>query len=178
VESDDEDEYNPLPPPAGSDKALEVKVEFKSIHDIPSKRPLVFASSEAGLSWAKIVDVDLGAQRAGIYVNKLPVGLLFCPSWTSAIIVVSETETRTRLPLFAMAAYTTAIIERLQPTSVAILDSYPTKVYISPRVISQESAPIRYLSIRETPVPVSCHKHTKCPADLLCLDEYFDRFRN
>lgn len=46
----------------------------------------------------------------------MQVGLLFRPSWTSAIIVVSEVETRTRLPLFAMSTYTTAIIERLQPT--------------------------------------------------------------
>ncbi|KAG8221589.1 hypothetical protein J3R82DRAFT_1833 [Butyriboletus roseoflavus] len=135
VESDDEDEYNPLPvalsPPTGSDQPPEVKVEFKSIYGIPSKRPLVFASGEAG------------------------VGLLFRPSWTSAVIVVSEAQTRTRLPLFTMTTYTTAIIERLQPTSVAILDSYPTQVYISPRVISQESAPIRYLSIGEKPVPDS-----------------------
>lgn len=71
VESDDEDEYDPLSPPSRSDQPPEVKVEFKSIYDIPSKRPLVFASAEAGLSWAKIV--NLGEQQAGIYVNKLPV---------------------------------------------------------------------------------------------------------
>jgi hypothetical protein len=72
VESDDEDEYNPLSPPTGSDQLPEVKVEFKSIYDIPSKRSLVFASGEAaGVSWAKIV--NLGEQQAGIYVNKLPV---------------------------------------------------------------------------------------------------------
>jgi hypothetical protein len=154
VESDDEDEYNPLSPPTGSDQLPEVKVEFKSIYDIPSKRSLVFASGEAaGVSWAKIV--NLGEQQAGIYVNKLPVGLLFLPAWTTAIIVVSEAETRTRLPLFAMTAYTTAIIERLQPTSVAVLDSYPTQVYISPRVISRDSAPIRYLSAGNKPVPDS-----------------------
>ncbi|KAF8559472.1 hypothetical protein OG21DRAFT_1453959 [Imleria badia] len=153
VESDDEDEYNPLSAPTGSDQPPEVTVEFKSIYDIPSKRPLVFASGEAGVSWAKIV--NLGEQQAGIYVNNLPVGLLFRPSWTSAVIVVSEAETRTRLPLFAMTTYITAIIERLQPTSTAILDSYPTQVYISPRVISLDSAPIRYLSAGKKPVPDS-----------------------
>lgn len=131
MESDDEDEYNPLPS-SGSDQPPEVKVEFKSIYDIPSTRPLVFASAEAGVSWARTID-KFGEQQAGIYVNNLPVripsllcmlgkndtiqvGLLFCPSWTSAVIVVSEAETRTRLPLFAMSTYTTAIIERLQPT--------------------------------------------------------------
>ncbi|KAF8443708.1 hypothetical protein L210DRAFT_3090432 [Boletus edulis BED1] len=151
VESDDEDEYNPLSAPTRSDQPpAEISVEFKSIYDIPSKRPLVFASGEAGVSWAKIV--NLGEQQAGIYVNKLQVGLLFRPSWTSAIIVVSEAETRTRLPLFAMTAYTTAIIGRLQPTYVAILDSYPTQLYISPRVISRENAPIRYLSLGKKPV--------------------------
>ncbi|KAG6376617.1 hypothetical protein JVT61DRAFT_1600 [Boletus reticuloceps] len=151
VESDDEDEYNPLSPPTRSDQSpAEISVEFKSIYDIPSKKPLVFASGEAGVSWAKIV--NLGEQQAGIYVNKLQVGLLFRPSWTSAIIVVSEAETRTRLPLFAMTAYTTAIIGRLQPTYVAILDSYPTQLYISPRVISRENAPIRYLSLGKKPV--------------------------
>lgn len=71
VESDDEDEYNPLSPPSGSDQPPEVKVEFKSIYDIPSKRPLIFASAEAGLSWAKIV--NFGQQQAGIYANNLPV---------------------------------------------------------------------------------------------------------
>ncbi|KAF8128367.1 hypothetical protein EV363DRAFT_422945 [Boletus edulis] len=151
VESDDEDEYNPLSAPTRSDQPpAEISVEFKSIYDIPSKRPLVFASGEAGVSWAKIV--NLGEQQVGIYVNKLQVGLLFRPSWTSAIIVVSEAETRTRLPLFAMTAYTTAIIGRLQPTYVAILDSYPTQLYISPRVISRENAPIRYLSLGKKPV--------------------------
>ncbi|KAI9570883.1 hypothetical protein HD554DRAFT_280065 [Boletus coccyginus] len=150
VESDDEDEYNPLSPSPGSDQLPEVKVEFKSIYDIPSERALVFVSGEAGVSWAKIV--NLGEQQAGIYVNKLPVGLLFCPSWTSAVVIVSEAETRTRLPLSVMAAYTMAIIGRLQPTSVAILDSYPTQVYISPRMISQDSAPVRYLSVGGKPV--------------------------
>lgn len=101
------------------------------------------------------------------------MGLLFRPSWTSAVIIVSEAETRTRLPLFAMTTYTTAIINRLQPTryvlsgiycgilrdrspspSVVILDSYPTKVYISPRAISQDNVPIRYLSIREKSILV------------------------
>jgi len=71
VESDDEDEYNPLSPPTGSDQPPEVKVEFKSIYDIPSERALVFVSGEAGVSWAKIV--NLGEQQAGIYVNELPV---------------------------------------------------------------------------------------------------------
>ncbi|KAH0828610.1 hypothetical protein J3R83DRAFT_2940 [Lanmaoa asiatica] len=149
VESDDEDEHNPLSPPTrtGSDQPPEVKVEFKSIYDIPSNRALVFASGEAGVSWAKII--NLGEQQAGIYVNRL----LFLPSWTKAVVVVSEAETRTRLPLFAMTTYTAAIIERLQPTRcVAILDSYPTQVYISPRVISQDNAPIRYLSVGRKPV--------------------------
>lgn len=84
------------------------------------------------MSWAKIV--NLGEQKAGIYVDKLQVrilyppmttrgttdtvqvGLLFLPSWTRAVVVVSEAETRTRLPLFAMTTYTKAVIERLQPT--------------------------------------------------------------
>ena len=66
------DEYNPLSSPTGSNQPPEVKVEFKSIYEIPSKRPLVFASGEAGVSWAKIVD-KFGEQKAGIYVNNLPV---------------------------------------------------------------------------------------------------------
>ncbi|KAG9311324.1 hypothetical protein JVU11DRAFT_8422 [Chiua virens] len=151
VESDDEDEYNPLSPRTGSAQPSEVKVEFKSIYDIPSKKPFVFVSREAGVSWARIV--NLGEQQAGIYVNSFPVGSLFCPSWTNAIVVVSEAEIRTRLPLFAMTTYTTAMIERLKPTSVAILDSYPTQTYISSQVIPQDRAPIRYLSAGKRTIP-------------------------
>ena len=72
VESDDEDEYSPSSRlSSGSEQPPEVKVEFKSICEIPSGRPLIFASGEAGMAWAKIV--NLGEQQAGIYVNNLPV---------------------------------------------------------------------------------------------------------
>ncbi|KAF9244272.1 hypothetical protein BU15DRAFT_42335, partial [Melanogaster broomeanus] len=145
VESDDEDEYNPLSSKTGSDQCPGVNVEFKSIYQIPSRRPLVVVSGEAGANWARIA--NLGEQQVGIYVNNLLVGLLFRPSWTNAVVVVSEGETRTQLPLFAINTYASAFIRQLEPTSVAILDSYPTQGYISPQVISQDNAPIRYLSV-------------------------------
>ncbi|KIJ12715.1 hypothetical protein PAXINDRAFT_171028 [Paxillus involutus ATCC 200175] len=150
VESDDEDEYNPLSLKTAPHRPPDVNVEFKSICEIPSKRPLVVVSGEAGANWARVA--NLGEQRVGIYVNDLPVGLLFRPSWTNAIIVVSESEACTQLPLFAMNTYATAVIGRLEPTIVAILDSYPIQGFISPRVISQDIATIRYLSIGDKPV--------------------------
>ncbi|KIJ60723.1 hypothetical protein HYDPIDRAFT_160371 [Hydnomerulius pinastri MD-312] len=150
VESDDEDEYNPVSPKTASDQTPDVTVEFKSIYAIPSKLPLVLASGEAGAVWAR--GANLGQEMVGLFVNKIQVGLLFRPSWTQAVVVVSEGTTRTQLPLFAMNTYSTAIIDRLQPTSVAILDSYPTQGYISPEIISQDNTPIRYLSVSDKPV--------------------------
>jgi len=147
VESDDEDEYNTASSlSTGSEQPSKVNVEVKTTYDIPRRRPLIFASGEAGASWAKIT--NLSERSAGIYVNDLLVGLVFCSPWTGAVIVVSEAELdHARLPLFAMTTYVTAIINHLQPTSVAILDSYSTQAYISSRAISQDTAPIRYLSI-------------------------------
>ncbi|KIK80654.1 hypothetical protein PAXRUDRAFT_833399 [Paxillus rubicundulus Ve08.2h10] len=150
VESDDEDEYHPLSLKTVSHRPPHVNVEFRSICEVPSKRPLVVVSGEAGTNWARVA--NLGEQRVGICVNNLPVGRLFLPSWTDAIIVVSESETCTQLPLFAMNTYATAVIERLEPTIVAILDSYPIQGFISPRVISQDIPTIRYLSIGDKPV--------------------------
>ncbi|KAF9219303.1 hypothetical protein BS17DRAFT_741021 [Gyrodon lividus] len=150
IESDDEDEYNPLSSQTASNQPFDVNVEFKFVYEIPSKCPLVMVFGGAGVSWARVA--NLGEQQAGIYVNNLAVGLLFRPSWTNAVIVVSESEAHTQLPIFAMNTYTTAVIGRLEPTSVAILDSYPTQGYISPQVISQDNAPIRYLSVGDKEV--------------------------
>ncbi|KAG6331223.1 hypothetical protein ID866_7867 [Astraeus odoratus] len=143
IESDDEDEYNPLSPskPAAYQPPADVDVKF--IGQFPSGRPLIFVSGDAGLVWGR--GAALGMQQGGIYVNNKQVGVLFLPSWTRAAIIASETFTR--LPLSIMNTYTTAIIERTEPTSVSLLDTYSVQGYIAPKMIPWEDAPVRYLSI-------------------------------
>ncbi|KAH7884615.1 hypothetical protein F5I97DRAFT_1477972 [Phlebopus sp. FC_14] len=145
VESDDEDEFNPQSSKLVAYQPPDVNVEFISDVEIPPRNSLVFASGEAGAAWAR--SAKLGEQRAGFFVDKLQVGLLFLPSWTKAVVVVSEATPHAQLPLNAINTYTTAVIDHLQPASVALLDSYPTQGYISSSVISREDAPIRYLSV-------------------------------
>ena len=69
VESDEEDEYNPLETPSKSEPVVDW--EIKLIGDIPKGRPLVVASGDAGKYWAR--GADLGEQTAGVYVNTVAV---------------------------------------------------------------------------------------------------------
>ncbi|KAK7062569.1 hypothetical protein VNI00_000057 [Paramarasmius palmivorus] len=141
VESDEEDEYNPLQ--TGSSKSEEpVEFQIKVVGQSPKSRPLVVAFGDAGKYWAK--GAELGEQTGAIMVNNVQVGLIFNPSWTEATIVVSETFTR--LPVLAMADYASTLVDEVTPQRVTILDIYPASTYISPVAIPTHDAPIRYLS--------------------------------
>ncbi|KAI6026531.1 hypothetical protein BKA83DRAFT_95469 [Pisolithus microcarpus] len=129
IESDDEDEYD-LPPAQPKRDQLSIP-DVKFIGNFPTKSPLLLASGS-------------------IYVGGSQVGLLFMLPWTHAAVVVSETFTR--LPLSAMNCYAAAVIDRLQPTSISVLDTYSVQGYISPKVISWDEAPVRYLSTNAIPI--------------------------
>ncbi|KAG6866160.1 hypothetical protein C0991_008114 [Blastosporella zonata] len=140
IESDEEDEYNPLPT-AGShlDRVTEVKL---IPGDLPQGKSLIIATGDVANYWAR--GADLGEQIGGAYVNKIQIGLAFNPGWTNSTIFVSEA--LTRLPIWAMHQYVTAILDGLKPTKVVLLDTYPAPAYISAHPVPFEDAPLRYLA--------------------------------
>jgi hypothetical protein len=69
--------------------------------------------------------------------------VIFSPSWTDVIVLISEATVK--LPTWAMHVYAETIIDSLRPSSLAFLDSYSTAEYISPEPCLQ-GPPIRYLS--------------------------------
>ena len=125
LESDDEDEFNPLVT-SSQEKAPTLEVEL--IGNAKSNVGLVIASGDLGKYWAH--GAKLGEQTAGVFVNKTQVciftkvvctfiqngqiGLVFSPSWTDATVVVSEVTSR--LPVWAMSKYAKTIIDSLKPT--------------------------------------------------------------
>lgn len=152
IESDDEDEFNPLrheePTP---------ELDIKLVGDLPAQRSLVVATGDPGAFWAR--GADLGEQTGAVAVNGVQVGLVFNPSWTKANVVVSEA--LSRLPVWAMDPYAQTIIDSLKPTrysplfritlvltllSVALLDEYAVPTYVSSSPVSVTDAPIRFLS--------------------------------
>lgn len=68
VESDEEDEYNPLESASAEDKT---ELELKIVGEIPQGKPLIVASGLAGRCWAR--GADLGEQVGGVYVNQICV---------------------------------------------------------------------------------------------------------
>ncbi|KAF9261081.1 hypothetical protein L218DRAFT_870914, partial [Marasmius fiardii PR-910] len=137
VESDEEDEYNPL---EQRDPGLD-KYEVRISGQVAQGTPLLSTFGDAGKYWAK--GADLGEQIGTVFVNDIQVGLAFKPSWTKATVLVSETFTR--LPITGMHEYSSSLLSSLKPSSVSILDAYPSPTYISARPIPQHEAPIRYL---------------------------------
>ncbi|KAL4063707.1 hypothetical protein V8B97DRAFT_2053957 [Scleroderma yunnanense] len=144
IESDDEDEYNPQPQHPTQTPTTDIKF----IGKFPSGLPLVFASGDAGESWAR--GAKLGPPQGGIYVDNEQVGILFLPLWTQAAVIVSETSMH--LPLSVMNNYTTAIIDHIQPARVSVLDTYSVQGYISPKVVPLDNAPVRYLSLGDVTI--------------------------
>ncbi|KAL0575712.1 hypothetical protein V5O48_006272 [Marasmius crinis-equi] len=140
VESDEEDEYNPLEQKGAKDNGQN-KFEFKIAGSIPTGAPLLAAFGDAGKYWTK--GANLGEQSGAIFVNNIQVGLVFNPSWTKSTVVVSETFNR--LPVNGMNDYSSYLVSELKPSIVSILDVYPSPTYISPTPIPQHEAPIRYL---------------------------------
>lgn len=108
IESDDEDESNPLQPlqPAAT------KPVVKLLGNVPAQRSLVVASGDPGAFWAR--GADLGEQTGAVAVNGMEIGLVFNPGWTKANVIISEAFVR--LPVWAMHAYAQFIIDGLQPT--------------------------------------------------------------
>ncbi|KAF7368956.1 hypothetical protein MVEN_00221900 [Mycena venus] len=141
IESDEEeDEYNPLRPQSNLSTTVDVQL-VGSVTPVPVSG-LVIATGSVGRYWAR--GADLGEQIAAVMVNKIQVGLLFRPSWTKAVVLVSEVTTR--LPLWAMHPYASTVLDALQPKSVALLDTYAVSAYISDTRIAYPDAPMRFLT--------------------------------
>ncbi|KAJ7653303.1 hypothetical protein DFH06DRAFT_1205270 [Mycena polygramma] len=141
IESDEEeDEYNPLRP----QPSLPTPIDVQLVGTVPPSPAtgLIVAAGGVGKYWAR--GADLGEQIAAVMVNEIQVGLLFRPSWTQAVVLVSEVTTR--LPLWAMHPYARAVLEKLQPKNFALLDTYAVSAYISDDRIALSDAPLRFLS--------------------------------
>jgi len=104
------------------------------------------ATGFVGAYWAR--GANLGEQVAAVMVDDFQIGLLFRPSWTRSVVLVSEA--RVRLPLAALHPYAAAVLDTLQPAIVALLDSYGVPSYISETRIPFLDAPLRFLA---TPAP-------------------------
>lgn len=141
IESDDEDEYNPLTAQQADQVPI---VNIKIEGQFATGYPLVIASGPAGDFWAS--GADLGEQQGAIFVNNIQVGLLFKPSSTRAVVLVSEATAV--LPLWSMNKYVNDILDRLQPSGISILDVYSIQSYISSESLPVHEAPVRYLSLQ------------------------------
>ncbi|KAG6908442.1 hypothetical protein DXG01_004525 [Tephrocybe rancida] len=141
IESDEEeDEYNPLPITGSHlDRVNEAKL---IPGDLPQGKSLVIATGDIAKYWAR--GADLGEQSGGGYVNKVQAGLIFSPEWTISTIIVSEV--LTRLPVWSMHRYVSAILDALKPSKVVLLDTYSAPAYISEQPVPFEDAPLRYLA--------------------------------
>jgi len=138
IESDEEeDEINPL---TKSTDEPPVEVEIIGAKDINSK-PLIVASGSAGALWSK--GACLGEQIGAVNVNGIQVGLLFSPSWTTAVVLVSEV--LARLPYSTMYSYADCILSTLKPSVVSLLDQYSPSFYIASAQLPYQQAPIRYI---------------------------------
>ncbi|KAF8910325.1 hypothetical protein CPB85DRAFT_683723 [Mucidula mucida] len=161
VESDEEDEYNPLEQPTQT--AAPETADIKVVGDIAKDRPLIIASGDAGKFWAR--GAHLGEQMGGVYVNTIAVGLLFTPAWSKSTVLVSEVTTR--MPIWAMDRYAKSVIAELLPTSVSLLDTYVAPTYISPEPIPFHVAPVRTLSTTKIPDEISAHTDKLSPPNLI-----------
>ncbi|PPQ82693.1 hypothetical protein CVT25_009423 [Psilocybe cyanescens] len=149
IESDEEeDEINPL---FGESASAPTKYDINIVGDLPKSQTLVVASGDAGKFWAK--GAELGEQTGAVFVNKVQVGLVFNPTWTSSTVIISEV--LSKLPLSAMHPYASAILESLTPNSLAVLDTYPTPTYATDVLIPYHDAPIRYLTSETLSFPKS-----------------------
>ncbi|KAH9979788.1 hypothetical protein BJV74DRAFT_857483 [Russula compacta] len=103
----------------------------------------------AGKVWAQ--GAQLGEQRAAVVVDDLAVGLIFLPSWSDALVMVSEAFEI--LPTREMRPYAEAIINFYNPTRLLLLDVYPAPAYISSEPLEAFHAPVRYLRTRGKTAP-------------------------
>ncbi|KAF8347527.1 hypothetical protein F5887DRAFT_1131225 [Amanita rubescens] len=143
IESDEEeDEYNPLNLTASNPNDNPSALSVRILGDLPKGKGLVIATGDGGKYWAK--GANLGEQMGTVQANNMEVGLIFNPTWTHATVIVSEA--LTRLPVWAQHTYSLCIIEQLQPTRLALLDTYSAPSFVSSKPIPIQDAPIRYLS--------------------------------
>ncbi|KAK0228981.1 hypothetical protein IW262DRAFT_1354099 [Armillaria fumosa] len=161
IESDEEDEFNPLQPRPLQDVSEPVNV--KIVGSIPTAGKLVVASGDAGRIWAR--GANLGEQTGAVYVNEVSVGLFFNPKWTSATIIISEVTTR--LPIWTMNEYGKQILETLKPSKVSLLDIYPVPSYITSEPLTFQNAPIRYLSTTNVDPVIAEHAERFSPPNLI-----------
>jgi len=145
-ESDDEDEYNPLPTRQPADAVPVVHIIFEG--QFTTGNPLVIVSGPAGKFWAD--GANLGEQQGAIFVNNVQVGSFFKPSSTRAVVLVSETTPT--LPLWSMNKYANDILNRLRPSAISILDIYAVQNYISSELLPLHEASVRYLSLQNIPL--------------------------
>ncbi|KAJ8585020.1 hypothetical protein M405DRAFT_745983, partial [Rhizopogon salebrosus TDB-379] len=142
IESDDEDEYNPLSTREPADAVPAVHTIFEG--QFTTGNPLVIVSGPAGRFW--VDGADLGEQQGAIFINNVQVGSFFKPSSTRAVVLVSEATTT--LPLWSMNKYANDILNRLRPSAISILDTYAVQNYISSELLPVHEASVRYLSLQ------------------------------
>ncbi|KAJ7595898.1 hypothetical protein C8J56DRAFT_713154, partial [Mycena floridula] len=144
LESDEEDEYNPLKKEETATPAVAVRIVGENLK---KGTGLVVTTADAGKYWSR--GANLGEQWGAVYVNDIQVGLIFTPTWTSSLILVSEV--LTKLPIWAMDSYVRSILEQLQPSNVSLLDTYPVPSYITSEPTLFQNSPIRYLCTETVP---------------------------
>ncbi|KZT19342.1 hypothetical protein NEOLEDRAFT_1142191 [Neolentinus lepideus HHB14362 ss-1] len=141
VESDEEDEENPLlSSPSRANRVTDVKIDGSC--DTCAGKPLLLAIGLAAQTWTK--GVQLGEPIATVVLNGAKVGYIFSPAWTQATVVVSEATIR--IPTWAMYSYAEALTSSLKPTRTAILDIYSVPQYIDVNSVPAPDAPLRYLT--------------------------------
>jgi len=146
IESDEEeDEYNPLSL-SKSEKTPVAVIDIKiTIENVRKGQALVIATGHAGRFWAQ--GASLGEQSGTVMLNRIQVGLLFQPSWITGTVLVSEVTTK--LPVSTMYRYAKCVLDAFEPSSLALLDSYPMSSYMSPDTM--HNAPVRYLCVDALP---------------------------
>jgi hypothetical protein len=141
LESDSEDEPNPLKPDTNDPKRA--PPTFRILGQFEKRPSLIVATGDAGAYWAK--GANLGEQIGSLQVNNREVGLLFGPTYTKALILISEA--LLLLPLFAMNPYAKFALDSFGTTRLALLDVYATPTYVATDTnFDPQDPPIRFLS--------------------------------
>ncbi|KAJ7471307.1 hypothetical protein B0H11DRAFT_1867928 [Mycena galericulata] len=164
IESDEEeDEYNPLRPNPSQSTTKPVVVQLVGDAVSAPAPGLLVATGAVGAYWAR--GANLGEQVAAVMVDNFQVGMLFRPSWTKAVVLVSEA--KVRLPLAALHPYAAAVLDALQPATVGLLDTYAVPTYIAETRIPFTDAPLRFLATPAPPESITAAAQPFEPPNLL-----------
>jgi len=139
IESDDEDDFNPL---SKSPETTQPEPVFEIVGSNATSEHLIVAAGDAGRVWAR--GANLGEQIGSVFIDKKLIGLVFKPTWTDAIAIISEVSIR--LPTFVIHPYAQFVLEHYKPTSLILLDTYSLPGYIGADYTPFYRAPLRYLS--------------------------------